>query len=84
MPARITENEKPFRVETAKQLRRNTFWLVLLIFWNFPAGIIILQVPHQVAQKSTRTGTGELRTSASNVLSVTSLSAIVVCVLCLL
>ena len=40
----ITENEKPFRVETAKQLRRNTFWLVLLIFWNFLAGIIILLI----------------------------------------
>ena len=40
----ITENEKPFRVETAKQLRRNTFWLVLLIFWNVLAGIIILLV----------------------------------------
>ena len=40
----ITENERPFRVETAKQLRRNTFWLVLLILWNFLAGIIILLI----------------------------------------
>ena len=40
----ITENEKPFRVETAKQLRRNTFWLVLLIFWNVLAGAIILLI----------------------------------------
>ncbi len=40
----ITENEKPFRVETAKQLRRNTLWLVLLILWNFLAGAIILLV----------------------------------------
>ena len=40
----ITENEKPFRVETAKQLRRNTFWLVLLILWNFLAGSIILLI----------------------------------------
>lgn len=40
----ITENEKPFRVETAKQLRRNTFWLVLLMFWNILAGAIILLV----------------------------------------
>lgn len=40
----ITENEKPFRVETAKQLRRNTFWLVLLMFWNVLAGAIILLI----------------------------------------
>ena len=40
----LTANEKPFRVETAKQLRHNTFWLVLLMFWNLPAGIIILLV----------------------------------------
>ena len=40
----ITSNEKPFRVETAKQLRRNTLWLVLLMFWNLPAGLIILLV----------------------------------------
>lgn len=40
----ITENEKPFRVETARQLRRNTFWLVLLIFWNVLAGAIILLI----------------------------------------
>ena len=40
----ITENEKPFRVETAKQLRRNTFWLVLLVFWNVLAGAVILLI----------------------------------------
>lgn len=40
----ITENEKPFRVETAKQLRRNTFWLVLLVFWNILAGAVIMLI----------------------------------------
>lgn len=40
----ITDNEKPFRVETAKQLRHNTFWLVLLMAWNVLAGAIILLV----------------------------------------
>lgn len=40
----ITADEKPFRVETAKQLRHNTFWLVLLMLWNLPAGVVILLV----------------------------------------
>ena len=40
----ITTNERPFRVETARQLRRNAFWLVLLMFWNFVAGALVLLV----------------------------------------
>ena len=40
----ITENEKPFRVATARQLRRNTFWLVPLIFWNVLGAAFILLI----------------------------------------
>lgn len=38
----ITTNERPFRVETARQLRSNTFWLLLLLFWNVLAGLMVL------------------------------------------
>jgi len=38
-------------------------------------GAIMRQGPHQGAQKSTRTGTDDLRTSASNVLSLTAVAA---------
>ena len=38
----LTTHEKPFRVETAKQLRGNAFWLILMMVWNVLAGVIIL------------------------------------------
>lgn len=40
----ITTNEKPFRVQTARQLRRNMWWLALLMFWNLLAGAMVLLV----------------------------------------
>lgn len=38
----VTQNEKPFSVSTAKQLRHNIPWLALMLFWNIIAAAIIM------------------------------------------
>lgn len=38
----LTTNEHPFRVQTAKQLRRNLWWLILMAPWNIFAALFVL------------------------------------------
>lgn len=40
----IAEGERPFKVETAKKLRRRAWFLAVLVFWNFTAGALIMLV----------------------------------------
>lgn len=40
----VTMGEQPFRVEAARRLRRNLWWLVLLVFWNPLVGVVVLLV----------------------------------------